>query len=230
MPTDAALYLDASVRRVSASYLVRSRSLALVTAILISQARYSVKTRDFIPSISVEEFHFITLENKAIGLVSLLNSQLFEIHHRCANALAWLEVFEYMKRNPTTLHRPDSGKFTTPVIQTVTLANKSSWNLWYLQVISRAFRYGLGQTPVFFRAFAYKRLAGSQISSTVTLAQTGLIDFLLFCYLILWFFVSPNGWHPRENNWVSDLYLDRWPIAFSCTGFKDIHSWAAANS
>ncbi|KAF2737068.1 APH-domain-containing protein [Polyplosphaeria fusca] len=86
-----------------------------------------------------------------------LVNNLLEIHHRCAEALAWLEVFEYMKRNPNTLHTPSSGKFANPAMGTP--ANKSSWNLWYLQAIPGAFRYVWVQTPAFFRAFVYKRLA-----------------------------------------------------------------------
>ena len=115
-----------------------------------------MKSRNFIPSVDVESFNFITLENKAVGLVSLPNAQLLEIHHRFADALAWLEVFEYMKRNPNTLHSLDSGKHTSPAGETPT--NKSPWSIWCLQAIPRAFRYTWVQTPAFFRAFAYKRL------------------------------------------------------------------------
>lgn len=160
-----------------------------------------MQSRKFIPSIHVGRYQFITLENKAVGLVSLPNAQLLEIHHRCAEALAWLEVFEYMNRNLNTLHRPGSGKFANPAMGTP--ANKSSWNLWYLQAIPGAFRYVWVQTPAFFRAFAYKRLA--RISNWLY-GYTGS-DRIYRLPFNLYLRVASSDWAPKHQAEAQSLRL-----------------------
>ncbi|KAI9710955.1 MAG: hypothetical protein M1820_002392 [Bogoriella megaspora] len=130
------------------------RSLSVAT---MNSARYLVQVRNFVPYTHVETFHFIALENKAIGLASLPNATLLEAHHQFADALAWLEVSEYMKRNCDLSHNLGLGKSMSSTEDFLT--NKSSRNQWHLQSVTQIFRYIWGQTPVFFRAFAYKRLA-----------------------------------------------------------------------
>lgn len=160
-----------------------------------------MKSRNFIPSIYVEAFHHITLENKAVGLVSLPNAQLLGIHHRCAEALAWLEVFEYMKRNPITVHRPDSGKFVNPAM--VTPANKTSWNLWYPQAIPQVFRYVWIQSPAFFRAFTYKHLArvSNRLYDYTGSDRTFRLPFNLYLR------VASSDWAPKHQAEAQSLRL-----------------------
>lgn len=119
-----------------------------------------MESLQFIPSIHVETFHFITLKNRATELVSLPNALLMEVHHRFAEALAWLEVVEYKKQNPNTLHIPRSGRLSNPAMEQIT--KMSTWIFRYFQVIPRACQHVWTRTPTFFRAFAYKRL--TQIS------------------------------------------------------------------
>ncbi|KAF2469556.1 kinase-like protein [Lindgomyces ingoldianus] len=164
-------------------------------------ARFFVESRNFIPSIHVDTFHFITLENNAVGLASLPNTQLLEMHHRCAEALAWLEVLEYMKRNPNTLHRPSSREFANAAMKTP--ANKSFWNLWYLQAIPDAFRYVWVQTPAFFRAFAYKRLA--RISNRLY-GRTGS-DRIYRLPFNLYLRVASSDWAPKHQAEAQSLRL-----------------------
>lgn len=158
-------------------------------------------SRNFIPSIHVESFHFITLENKADGLVSLPNTQLLETHHRCAEALAWLEVFDYMKRNFNTLHKPGTGKSTKPAMEAP--ASKGSWNLWYLQAIPKAFRYVWIQTPTFFRAFVYTRLAriSNNLYGSTGSNRTYRLPFNLYLR------VGRSAWAPKHQAEAQSLCL-----------------------
>ncbi|KAF2473270.1 uncharacterized protein BDR25DRAFT_341390 [Lindgomyces ingoldianus] len=119
-------------------------------------AQYFMKVNDFIPVNQVEHFRFITLENKAVGLASLPNAQLFEVHHRFADALAWLEVLEHMK---PTHHSPHNLKTPTMARSSAEVPSKKSWIQWYIQTVTQIFQSLWIHTPVFFRAFAYKRLA-----------------------------------------------------------------------
>ncbi|KAF2875038.1 kinase-like domain-containing protein [Massariosphaeria phaeospora] len=130
-------------------------------------AGYLVASRNYIPSIQVKTFHFTTLENRAIGLALLPNAQILEIHHRCAEALAWLEVSEYM-RSANTLDQ--KGKRYLPNPTNGTPARENHWSLRYLQGIRRACRNVWIQTPAFFRAFAYKRLVNA---SDILYGHTG---------------------------------------------------------
>jgi len=102
-------------------------------------------------------FNFVTLENKAIGVASLANAQLLEVHHQFADALAWLQVSEYMKQDynlSSSLGLRNSTSFTSKAAVT-----KSPWEQWYLRPITQMFQYAWLRTPVFLRVFAYKRLA-----------------------------------------------------------------------
>jgi hypothetical protein len=97
------------------------------------------------------------LENKATGLTSLPDAQHLEIHNRFAEALSWLDVLQYMERNPNRLHGPrgeQSGIFATLIPR-----SKGFWSLWYSKAIFRVFGYFWVRTLAFFRAFAYIRLA-----------------------------------------------------------------------
>lgn len=160
-----------------------------------------METRNFIPSIHVETFHFITLENRAAGLVSLPNALLLDVHRRCAEALAWLEVSEYMKQNPDTLHIPEDGTLSSPALRQIT--KKSTWSLWYSQVIPRACQYVWTQIPTFFRAFAYKRLA--QISRRLY-GSTGS-DRTFRLPFNLYLRKASSDWAPRHQAEVRSLRL-----------------------
>ncbi|KAL9623972.1 MAG: hypothetical protein Q9160_001725 [Pyrenula sp. 1 TL-2023] len=118
-------------------------------------ARYSVKTNNFIPSIAVESFHFVTFENKAAGVASLPRAQLLAAHHLFADALAWLEVSKYMKEafhasyNDTQLFQNSTG--STP-------AKRNSLRRRCVEPLTRILRHLWIHTPVACRVFTYKYL------------------------------------------------------------------------
>jgi hypothetical protein len=79
------------------------------------------------------------LENKATRLTSLPDAQLLEIHHRFAEALAWLDVLQYMDRNSNRLHGPRGEK--SGIFATLIPRSKGFSNLWYFKAIFRVFGY-----------------------------------------------------------------------------------------
>lgn len=97
------------------------------------------------------------MKNNAVGLASLPNAQFLEVQDRFADASAWLEVVDYMKRaydlsnNFQTRNMGSSAKEVP--------AEKSSWTRWCRQTTPQMFRRLWFQMPTSFRAFVYKRLA-----------------------------------------------------------------------
>ncbi|KAF2856647.1 hypothetical protein T440DRAFT_550000 [Plenodomus tracheiphilus IPT5] len=119
-------------------------------------ARYLAKTNAFLPLDQVETPRFITLENQAVDLTSLTSAQLLEAHHHFADALAWLEVSEYMKQEHSTsdtLDTRDKASYDKKG------PGKKSWSQWCLNYISRTILHLWIQLPVAVRAFTYKSLA-----------------------------------------------------------------------
>lgn len=111
---------------------------------------------DFIPSNQLERFRYIDLENQATEAVPLPNAQLLDIHHRFADALAWLEVWKYMKQACVEPHILETGIGTKSTRNT---PSKKRWSQRCLQYVSRAAQYLWIHLPGPFRALAYKRLA-----------------------------------------------------------------------
>ncbi|KAH7391102.1 kinase-like domain-containing protein [Phaeosphaeria sp. MPI-PUGE-AT-0046c] len=121
-----------------------------------NSARYFVKMKRFIPSIRVDVFPFISLENRATDTSSLPNPQFLEVHYRFALASAWLEVYDYMKQSC-------SSSCSLALQDQTSLAGKASAKE---SLIRRCFQpiYPMLQRlwlqmPVILRATAYKCLA-----------------------------------------------------------------------
>ncbi|KAF2623084.1 hypothetical protein BU25DRAFT_182580 [Macroventuria anomochaeta] len=121
-----------------------------------NSAQYFVKTNIFIPSIRVDVFPLIRLENRAMDTSSLPNPQLIEAHHRFALASAWLEVFDYMKQSCSSSCSLTSQDQTS-------LARKApakrSWFRRCIQPVYPILQHLWLQTPVSLRATAYECLA-----------------------------------------------------------------------
>ncbi|KAF2831066.1 hypothetical protein CC86DRAFT_430713 [Ophiobolus disseminans] len=107
------------------------------------------KVNELIPFIYVERPQFVTWENKASSPVSLPHAHLSDVHHRFADAMAWLDVVEYMKQKRSTL---STDEVRNKLSSDKKLPAKKTWisrhilNLWTL-------------LPAAIRAFTYKRLA-----------------------------------------------------------------------
>ncbi|KAF2110426.1 kinase-like domain-containing protein [Lophiotrema nucula] len=155
--------------------------------------QYLAKVNEFIPSISVGRFLSVNLNNKASGLASLPNPQLLKVHSQLADALAWLEVSEYMRqaddesRNKRTDRTP-SPTPDDPAIETL-------WGQWCYQSISQIIRYLWTRTPASFRAFAYMRLA-SVASSLYGDTGSARVHQLPFNYYLR---IEPSTRAPRHE-------------------------------
>ncbi|KAH6875990.1 phosphotransferase enzyme family-domain-containing protein [Alternaria rosae] len=121
-----------------------------------NSVRYFVKTNSFMPSIRVDVLPFIRLENRATDTSSLPNPQLIEVHHQFALALAWLEVFEYMRQRPSS---PCSSTAQDRASLPRKVLVKESWIRRCTQLVSPILQHLWLQTPVSLRAIAYNCLA-----------------------------------------------------------------------
>jgi aminoglycoside phosphotransferase len=98
----------------------------------------------------------ITFENRATDLTSLPDSQLIDVHHQFAPALAWLEVFDHMRHKHYSSYNSesqDSVGFAEEALVT------RGWFQRCTQSACRVFQYIWMRLPVFLRAFTYKHLA-----------------------------------------------------------------------
>ncbi|KAF1997655.1 kinase-like protein [Amniculicola lignicola CBS 123094] len=143
------------------------------------------------PSLLIEtKFPLVMLKNEAVGLASLPNSELLGMHHRFAQALAHLEVSEYMKQASE-----DSAR-RTPV-------NRSSWNSWYPQALSGIARYIWTWIPAFLRVLAYKHLVGvsTGLYGNNGFKRTFRLPFNMYLR------VAKDDWAPKHKAEVQTLRL-----------------------
>ncbi|CAO2658138.1 Nn.00g073980.m01.CDS01 [Neocucurbitaria sp. VM-36] len=165
-----------------------------------NSARYFVKTNSFIPSIRVDVFPFIRLENRAIDTSSLPNPQLIEVHHRFALASAWLEVFDYMKQSC-------SSSCSSTSQDQASLAGKApakeSWIRRCIQPVYPILQRLWLQTPVLLRATAYKCLAslGQQIYGDTGSDRIHRLPFNLYLRK------AHQDWAPRHQAELRSLQI-----------------------
>ncbi|KAI5777817.1 kinase-like domain-containing protein [Geopyxis carbonaria] len=129
----------------------------LSSATTADSAQYSVNAHNMIPPNQMESFDsYILLENKATDLgTALPSAQLLALHKRFADSWAWLEVWEYMKLASPPSWKPEKTARSDPQPPP-----KTSWSPWpLLRPVTRILQYFWLRLPVFFRAFAYRRLA-----------------------------------------------------------------------
>ncbi|KAJ4987183.1 hypothetical protein SVAN01_07335 [Stagonosporopsis vannaccii] len=120
-----------------------------------NSARYFVKTNCFMPSMRVDVFPIIKLENRAMDTSSLPNPQLIEVHHQFAPALAWLEVFDYMRERRSFSYSPPQDQTCLPE----KFPPKETYFRRCVQPVYPILQHLWLKTPVFLRATAYKCLA-----------------------------------------------------------------------
>ncbi|KAF1841896.1 kinase-like protein [Cucurbitaria berberidis CBS 394.84] len=161
---------------------------------------YFVKTNYFIPSIQMDVYPFIKLENKAMDSSSLPNAKLIDVHHRFAPALAWLEVYDYMRQACDSL---SNSKSHSSVGVATKLPATKSWNRWCLQPVPRIFQYLWMRTPEFLRGFAYRHLASLSRS---LYGHTGS-DRMYRLPFNLYLRVAPRDWAPKHQAELESLRI-----------------------
>lgn len=87
---------------------------------------------------------------------ALPNPQLIEVHHRFATALAWLEVFDYMKPRRSSAYTSTSQVLANSAEKGPA---RESWVQRFIQPVYPLLRHLWLRMPIFFRATTYKCLA-----------------------------------------------------------------------
>ena len=130
---------------------------------------------------------------------SLPNPQLIEVHHRFALALAWLEVFDYMKSSCSS-SRGSTSLDPTDLVGKAPA--KRSWVGRCIQPVYPILEYLWLKMPVFLRAGAYERLAalGQKLYGHTGSDRTHRLPFNLYLRK------GPQDWTPRHQAELRSLH------------------------
>jgi aminoglycoside phosphotransferase len=119
-----------------------------------------MEKRQLMPSQQLENFWYITLENKSVEFVNLPNTIYLETHNRFASALAWLEVSDYMGI-PNRIDQKLEPQDTPRSIAGESARNSTSW---YKSVAIAVLRSVWTCAPLTLRAWTYQRMASISVS------------------------------------------------------------------